>query len=102
MSLSDYCTSCYSFKTDLASKYKHKPELQMMFNEQPFEVFSEIDLNSDGLISYEETVAFLGKKVGNIPRPHHANDTKTEYQEVDTNRDGYIQPEEFDRQLFLI
>ena len=102
MSLSDYCTSCYSFKTDLASKYKHKPELQMMFNEQPFEVFSEIDVNSDGLISYEETAAFFGNKGGKVSIPNHLNDTKRAHKEIDTNRDGYIQPEEFDRQLFLL
>ena len=94
--------SCSSFNTAIASKYKHKPALQVMFNEPPFEVFSEIDVNSDGLISYEETAAFFGNKGGKVSIPNHLNDTKTAHQEIDNNRDGYIQPEEFDRQLFLL
>ena len=94
--------SCCSFNTATASKYKHKPALQMMFNEQPFDVFSEIDVDSDGLISYEETAAFFGKKGGKVSIPNHLNDTKTAFQEVDTNWDGYIQPEEFDQQLSLL
>ena len=77
-----------------------------MFNEQPFEVFSEVDDNADGLISYDETITFWEKKLGtNSSRSLqsiHRKDTKREYQDMDTNWDGYIQPEEFDRQLLLL
>merc|ERR1712080_744006 len=57
------------FGTDLASKYKHKPALRVMFNEQPFEVFSEIDLNADGLISYVETISYFEQKMGKMRNP---------------------------------
>ena len=91
---------CYRFKTDLASKYKHKPALQVMFNEQPFEVFSEIDFDADGLISYEETVRFFRTIHTNESFP--LNEIKRQFQEEDTNRDGYIQTGEFDRQLLRL
>ena len=71
-----------------------------MFNEQPFEVFSEFDFDADGLISYEETVGFFRKNHPNVSV--HLNNIKRRYQEADTNWDGYIQTGEFDTQLLRL
>ena len=74
-----------------------------MLDEQPFRVFSPIDVDTDGRINFEETINFIGKKIeatlGHFDKSIYFNETARKYQETDSNEDGYIQPEEFDRQL---
>ena len=106
---------CLRFDSSLLTKYEHKPELHDLFDRQAFEVFSQVDADANGLIDYEEVIQYffaLREKyqMKNKITSWKNNGTslytgidlsyvKKYYLEIDANEDGYIQPEEFDRDL---
>ena len=94
------------------SKYNDNPSLNLLLERQAFKRFSEIDIDADGLISFEETLGFVNKQKestnGNSSlkvkhRLEHLrqinSSTIRRFEEVDTNLNGYIEPEEFDQEL---
>ena len=42
----------------MKSKYKDNPSLNLLLEKQAFKRFSEIDVDADGLINFEETFSF--------------------------------------------
>lgn len=96
------------------SKYNHKPNLNILFDIPSFQAFSNVDLDADGFIDYKETKKFIAmketKQMKHETRTQGNNTTSRDisnevydihslFQEVDTNKDGYIEPKEFDRDL---
>ena len=83
-----------------------------MLKKQAFKRFSEIDVDADGLINFEETFSFANTHMtppnGNssseskqrLNQLRHTNSSIVKrFEELDTNWNGYIEPEEFDQHL---
>ena len=83
-----------------------------MLKKQAFKRFSEIDVDADGLINFEETFSFANTHMtpsnGNLSSEskqrlnqlRHTNSSIVKrFEELDTNWNGYIEPEEFDQHL---
>ena len=61
----------------------------------PFVLFSMLDSNSDGVISHREATEHLIKENTTM----NTRLTRTQFETIDVNKDGYIQPNEFDNDL---
>ena len=83
-----------------------------MLKKQAFKRFSEIDVDADGLINFEETLSFANTYMtpsnknlsSELKQRHdqllHTNSSIVKrFEELDTNWNGYIEPQEFDQQL---
>ena len=104
----------FRFDPSLSTKNEHKPELHDLFDRQEFEVFSQVDADANGLVDYEEAKNFIvmmekehwkketitwTNNETNLYIGGYLHEIKRLYQELDSNGDGYVELEKFDKDL---